>query len=73
MKPTKKKLNREFWNKMFSKMNTLLVSIENTNPSIDDTDLRFVSDRIEYWNDEKRILTKEEMEKSNDLWKKYAV
>jgi len=73
VKPTKKKLNREFWNKMFSKMNTLLVSIENTNPSIDDTDLRFVSDRIEYWNDEKRILTKEEMEKSNDLWKKYAV
>ena len=73
MKQTKKKLNLEFWNHMFSKMNTLLITIENTNPSIDDIDLRFVSDRIEYWNSEERILTKEEMEKSNDLWKKYAV
>ena len=67
-----KVLNREFWNKMFAKMNTLLVSIESTNPSIDDTDLRWVSDRIEYYNSEERILTKEEMLTANLYWKKFG-
>ena len=66
-----KVLNREFWNKMFAKMNTLLVSIESTNPSIDDTELRWVSDRIEYWNAEERLMSKDEMRVANNLWKKY--
>ena len=48
-------LNIDFWNKVFAKMNTLLVRIESTNPSIDDTNLRWVSDRIEYFNSEERI------------------
>ena len=62
---------REFWNKIFSKMNILLVAIEKTNPSIDDYDLRWVSDRIEYWNSEERLLSKEEMETANNLYRKY--
>ena len=39
---------RKFWNKIFAKMNILLTKIESTNPSIDDPELRWVSDRIEY-------------------------
>ena len=66
-----KVLNREFWNKIFAKMNQLLVLIENTNPSIDDPELRWVSDRIEYWNSEERILTKDEMQIANLYWNKY--
>ena len=64
--------NKEFWNKMFAKMNTLLVAIENTNPSIDDTELRWVSDRIEYWNSEERLLNRGEMKAANKLWSKYG-
>jgi len=62
---------REFWDKIFAKMNQLLVLIERTNPSIDDPELRWVSDRIEYWNGEERILTKAEMLTANLYWKKY--
>ena len=63
--------NKDFWSKIFAKMNTLLVAIEGKNPSIDDVELRWVSDRIEYWNSEERLLSKEEMAKANDLWIKY--
>ena len=65
---------REFWNKMFAKMNTLLVAIESAKGpgmSIDDTEYRWVTDRIEYWNSEERLLSKDEMETANKLWKKY--
>ena len=64
-------LDTKFWNGIFSKMNQLLVLIENTNPSIDDQELRWVSDRIEYWNSEERILSKDEMKIANLYWKKY--
>ena len=65
---------REFWNKMFAKMNTLLVAMESKkgNYSIDDPEIRWVSDRVEYWNSEERILTKQEMEIANLYWKKYG-
>ena len=62
----------EFWNKIFKKMRLLLIKIENTNPSIDDAELRWVSDRIEYWNSNERILNKDEMETANKLWRKYG-
>ena len=64
-------LDTKFWNGIFAKMNQLLVLIENTNPSIDDQELRWVSDRIEYWNSEERILSKEEMQIANLYYKKY--
>ena len=62
----------KFWNKIFGKMNTLLITIENTNPSIDDSELRWVSDRVEYWNSEERILTPQEMSQANHYWSKYG-
>ena len=62
---------RKFWNKIFAKMKILLTKIESTNPSIVDPALRWVSDRIEYWNAEERILTKNEMLSANVYWKKY--
>ena len=67
----KKYINLDFWNKIFAKMNQLLIKIEATNPSIDDPELRWVSDRIEYWNSEERILSKDEMAAANVFWKKY--
>ena len=72
-----KVLNKEFWNKMFVKMNTLLVAIESAKGpgmSIDDTEYRWVQDRIEYYeSQETRLLTKEEMTMANELWKKYGM
>ena len=64
-------LDHKFWNGIFAKMNQLLIKIEATNPSIDDLELRWVSDRIEYWNSEERVLTKSEMQIGNLYWKKY--
>ena len=73
MKPSKEKVfNKTFWDKMFKKMRLLLIKIENTNPSIDDTDLRWVSDRCEYYESEERILSKGEMETANNLYRKFS-
>ena len=62
-----------FWNKMFAKMNTLLVAMETAkgNYDIDDPEIRWVTDRIEYWNSEERVLTPQEMSVANHYWKKY--
>ena len=73
MKPSKEKVfNKTFWDKMFKKMRLLLIKIENTNPSIDDTDLRWVSDRCEYYESDERILSKGEMETANNLYRKFS-
>ena len=73
MKPSKKKVfNKTFWDLMFKKMRLLLIKIERTNPSIDDTDLRWVSDRCEYYESEERLLDKDEMHTANSLWKKFS-
>ena len=40
--------------------------------SIDDTEYRWVNDRIEYFDNDKRLLTKDEMQTANELWKKYG-
>ena len=63
----------EFWNKIFAKMNTLLVQMESKkgNYDIDDPEIRWVTDRIEYWNNDKRKLNKSEMLTANTFWKKY--
>ena len=68
-------LDKDFWNKIFAKMNTLLVTIESVkgpSMSIDDTEYRWVNDRIEYFDNDKRLLTKDEMQTANELWKKYG-
>ena len=66
-------LDHKFWNKIFAKMNTLLVAMESAkgNYNMDDQEIRWVTDRIEYWNSEERILTKKEMQIGNLYWKKY--
>ena len=63
----------EFWNKIFAKMNTLLVQMESKkgNYDIDDPEIRWDSDRIEYWNNDKRKLDKNEMLTANTFWKQY--
>ena len=63
--------NKPFWDNVFGKLSLLQSKIEDTNPSIDDPELRWVSDRIEYWVSEERILTKKEMQIANLYWKKY--
>ena len=65
--------DKPFWDKMFKKMRLLLIKIENTNPSIDDQELRWVSDRCEYYEAEERLLTKSEMQIANLYWKKYNI
>ena len=73
MKPSKRTVfNKTFWDKMFKKMRLLLIKIERTNPSIDDGDLRWVSDRCEYYDKDERLLDKEEMHTANSLWRKFS-
>ena len=40
--------------------------------NIDDPEYRWVNDRIEYYESEERLLTKEEMKIANLYWKKYG-
>ncbi len=59
---------------MFDKMGMLLTAIENykgPSMSMDDSEYRWVSDRLEYWDSEERILSKEEMKVANKMWKQY--
>ena len=66
-----KAFDKEFWDMVFKKMRLLLIKIENTNPSIDDQELRWVQDRCEYYEAEERLLTKSEMQIANLYWDKY--
>ena len=64
----------EFWSDVFDKMGVLvdLMLACKPNYNIDDPDIRWVTDRIDYWQTDDRILTKDEMRVSNNLWKKYG-
>ncbi len=66
-------VDRTFWEKVFAKMGLLQAHMEKSkgNYDIDDPEIRWVSDRIEYWNSEERILSKDEMVHANQYWKKY--
>tara|TARA_B100000073_G_C23287720_1_gene393231 strand:- start:109 stop:354 length:246 start_codon:yes stop_codon:yes gene_type:complete len=68
-----KVIDRRFWEKIFFKMNNLLVAMKTSkgNYNIDDPEIRWVEDRIEYWNGEERLLTPQEMSQANHYWKKY--
>ena len=65
--------DRVFWEKMFNKMGLLQAHMEKAkgNYDIDDPEIRWVTDRIEYWMSEERILSSEEMKMANMYWKKY--
>ena len=63
-----------FWDKVFAKLGLLQAKIESykgSSLSIDDTEYRWVTDRIEYWNSEERVLIKEEMKVANKMYNKY--
>ena len=69
-----KVFNKDKWNIIFGKLKKLGTAIEmakGPGMSIDDTEYRWVNDRIEYYEAEERLLTKDEMQTANDLWKKY--
>ena len=83
MKPSKKRLkdvlddkvfNKDKWNIIFGKLKKLGTAIEmyyGDKMDIDNPEYRWVNDRIEYYESQDRLLTKEEMQTANDLWKKY--
>ena len=75
MKGTPSKINRKFWDMMFGKLKKLGTAIEmakGPGMSIDDTEHYWVNDRIEYYETDGRLLTKEEMRMANEMWKKYG-
>ena len=63
----------EFWSDIFGKMGHLLDAILEAKGDydIDDTEIRWVSDRVERWNSEERVLNKNEMLTANLYWKRY--
>ena len=75
MKGSKSKIDRKFWDMVFGKLKKLGTAIEmakGPGMSIDDTEYFWVNDRIEYYETNGRLLTKEEMKTANLLWKKYG-
>ena len=70
-----KVVDKKFWDMMFGKFKKLATAIEMSKGpgmSIDDIEYRWVNDRIEYYEGEERLLTKEEMTIANELWDKYG-
>ena len=70
-----KVFNKDKWNMIIGKLKKLGTAIEmfkGPSMSIDDTEYRWVNDRIEYYESEERILDKDEMHTANSLWKKFS-
>ena len=66
---------KDKWDMIFGKLKKLGTAIEmhyGDQMNIDDLDYRWVNDRIEYYEAEERLLSKEEMIKANDMWKKFG-
>jgi hypothetical protein len=73
--PNKKKFDKTKWDMIFGKMKKLATAIEmykGGSMSIDDVEYRWVNDRIEYYEAEDRLLTKDEMSAANIYWNKYG-
>ena len=65
---------KDKWDMIFGKLKKLGTAIEmyyGVHMDIDNVEYRWVSDRIEYYESEERLLTKEEMSIANFYWKKY--
>ena len=65
-----------FWGKVMMKLKKLGTAIEmyyGVKMDIDNTDYRWVDDRIQYYEKEDRLLTKQEMDIANLYWKKYGL
>ena len=70
-----KVFNKDKWDMIFGKLKKLGTAIEmyyGSSMSIDNVEYRWVNDRIEYYEKDKRLLTKEEMTTANEMWKKYG-
>ena len=70
-----KVFNKEKWDMIFGKLKKLATAIEmyyGPSMDIDNVEYRWVNDRIEYFDNDKRLLTKDEMQTANELWKKYG-
>jgi len=68
------KMDKTKWDIIFGKLKKLGTAIEmyyGSSMDIDNLDYRWVNDRIEYYEGEERLLTKEEMTTANEMWKKY--
>ena len=67
--------NKEKWDMIFGKLKKLATAIEvyyGPSMDIDNVEYRWVTDRIEYYESEERLLTKAEMENANKLWSIYG-
>ena len=76
MKPTDKpKFDKSVWDVIFGKLKKLGTAIEmyyGEKMNIDEPDYRWVQDRIEYYEADDRLLSKEEMSTANDMWRQYG-
>ena len=77
-KPAKRaaRYDRTKWDIIFGKMKKLATAMEmywGPGMNIDDVQYRWVDDRIKYYEKDRRLLTKEEMDSANQMWKKYNV
>ena len=66
--------NKEKWDMIFGKLKKLGTAIEmyyGPSMDIDNVEYRWVNDRIEYFNADERVLTKDEMRVANNLWLQY--
>ena len=67
--------HREFWERVFGKLKKLGTAIEmyyGGDMDIDNQEYRWVDDRIRYYENDYRLLTKQEMQIANLYWKKYG-
>ena len=68
------KMDKTKWDVIFGKLKKLGTAIEmyyGSSMDIDNVEYRWVNDRIEYYEAEERLLTKEEMQTANDMWNRY--
>jgi len=69
-----KPMDKSKWDMIFGKMKKLATAIEmyyGVKMDIDNQEYRWVEDRIEYYEKEERLLSKQEMDIANLYWKKY--
>ena len=70
-----KPLNKKQWDIIIGKLKRLGTAIEmywGKDMNIDDPEYRWVNDRIEYYEKDERLLTKDEMKVANNIWSKYG-
>ena len=70
------KMDKSKWDIIFGKLKKLGTAIEmyyGPHMDIDNVEYRLVNDRIEYYEKDGRLLTRDEMHAANGFWKKYKV